>query len=276
MNTIKTILLNKVWSKDQKETLSQEIWTLITHTCDVVRFEVLNILSSTKYDDMQKITCSVLQTSCQSGQLFITKEAQYYGHEKGRLTPRWSDCKGVFGETEVGMKILVPTKNCVAKGVDDNYKAQQTDGHEKFGNTISILSDLHQNGGHDNIARLLSYQVTQMPLFYAVQTDGAMNFLTFLLARREQKRWCCLTDLYHYIRDAVSAMCYLHSNNMIHRDITSCRFDVFLQQKRLKLSDFRLTKKLHRFTDTICSGKAIFFVFSYKSQKAIYTEVHTK
>ena len=254
MKTIKTFLLSKTWSKDQKQTLSKEIWTSIIHACDIVRWEVLNILASTKYDDMRQIAYSVLHERCQYGELFITKDIQYYGSEKDRQQPCWADCKGVFGHTETRMKILVPTKSCIAKGVDKDYATKQTEGHERFSNTMSILSDIHKDGGHDNIVMLLSYQVTQMPLFYAVQDDDAKNLLAFLLERREQKRWCCLTELNHYITDALSAVCYLHSNNMIHRDITSCRFDVFLQKKCLKLSDFRLTKRLHRFDDTVCTG----------------------
>ena len=254
MRTIETFLLHKAWTKDQKQTLSQEIWTLIAHACDVVRWKVVNILASTKCDDMRKIAYSILESSCRYGKLFITQELQYYGSEKARQDPRWSDCKGVFGNTEIRLKVLVPTKGCVLEHVARDYSNRQIEGNERFRNTMLILSDIHRDGGHDNVAQLLAYQLTHMPVFYAVQEDGAKNLLTFLLERREQKNWCCLTELNQYLKDALSAMCYLHSNNMIHRDITSCRFDVFLQKKSLKLSDFRLTEKLHRFNDTLCSG----------------------
>ena len=252
MKTLKTILLSK-WSKDQKQAFLKDIWASITHVCDVVRYEVLNILTLMKCDDLRKIAHSVLQNSCKNGKLFITKEVQCYGSEKDRQLPRWSECKGVFGNTEVRMKILVPTKNCIAKGVDKDI-TRQTEGHERFSNTLTVLSNIHKFGGHDNIAKLLSYQQTHIPLFYAVQEDDAKNLLSFLLERREQKRWCCCPELLHFIRDALSAMCYLHSNKMIHRDITSCRFDLFLQKKCLKLSDFRLTRTIDRADDSVCSG----------------------
>ena len=257
MAVIKQMLQNKGWSTEQRETLFQEVWPLVLHGRQEIRIELLNILASYRNIDMGMIVRSHIQSKLQAGRLFISREVHCYsGGKEHRHKPHWSDCNGVFGTTEVSLKILVPTQNCVAKGIDDKYKHQLTIDNERFDNTLTILSDVNRNGKNRNIATLVSFQQTNMPLFYAIQTDGVVNLLQFLLERRAEKQWCCMTNLGGYVLDAISAIGYLHSRNIVHRDITACRFNISPETSHVILTDLRLAKKLHRFADTLCLGEA--------------------
>ena len=207
---------------------------------------------------MGRVIRSYIEHKLQNGRFIITEEIKCFGSTRDKLhKPHWSDCRGIFGEIEMRIKILIPTKNCIAKSVGANYKAQQVAGKERFDNTLTVLADLNKNGSHKNIATLVAFQRTEMPLFYAIRADGATNFLKFLLLRRERKHWCSFQELVQNIKDAISAVSYLHSKRVIHRDITACSFDIVPEQSTLKLSDFRLAMKLDRPTETLCLGKSL-------------------
>ena len=260
VSALKHMLQHKTWTKEQKDLFYPEITSIFVHPDQQTRVELLSILASFQNVDMGRVTRSYVEDKLQNGHLFISEEVQCFGSEKDKLqNPHWSDCKGIFGEIEMRIKLLVPTKNCVAKSIDAKYKARQLAGHERFDNSMNILSHVHRNNGfHENIAKLLAFQTNQMPLFYAIQADGAINFLQYLIRRRNCKEWLPFITLTAYIKEAIAAITYLHSNNIVHRDITAYRFELQEEQSRLKLTDFRLAKKLDTNTDELCLGKYIF------------------
>ena len=260
VGALKHMLQDKTWTKEQKGLFYSEITSILVHPDLQTRVELLSILASFQNVDMGRVTRSYVEDKLRNGQLYISEEVQCFGSKEDKLhKPHWSDCKGIFGEVEIRIKLLVPTKNCISKSIDAKYKARQIAGHERFDNSLNIISHVHQNNGfHENIATLLAFQTNQMPLFYAIQADGTINFLQYLLRRRDRKEWLSFSTLCAYIKDAIAAITYLHSNNIVHRDITACRFELQEEQSRLKLTDFRLAKKLDTHTDELCLGKYIF------------------
>jgi len=113
---------------------------------------------------------------------------------------------------------------------------------------------------HENIAEFVgvSTDVTPMYIITELMLGGILKHYL-----QEKKSSIGSTQLMSFCRQVASGMDYFTSQNYVHRDLkaSSCMVDEFGSNITLKISDFRMTKKMsaHRYVSnkTECQAVAV-------------------
>ncbi|XP_066917660.1 receptor tyrosine-protein kinase erbB-4-like isoform X2 [Clytia hemisphaerica] len=114
-----------------------------------------------------------------------------------------------------------------------------TDGKEMSWKTeVSIFTALNQN--HSNIIKFLGLLIggTEVRMVTEFAPYGS------LLDRLRSKEISCVATLSQFAAQISSGMVYLHSRNLVHRDL-SARNILVTGKKQVKISDFGLSKVLN-------------------------------
>ncbi|KAK3595292.1 hypothetical protein CHS0354_010902 [Potamilus streckersoni] len=157
--------------------------------------------------------------------------------------PFWIIMFGNFGDVRVKINCLIPTKHCVIKLFSEDYKSKADRNQTADNwNTFVTLKSVQCCGGHDNIVKLLAYQYFPLPFFFILEHQPNKNFLEWLLSHRKGNTWMRSETLIFMIKDVVSAVKFLHTNNILHRDLTACRCVISDESLSVKLHQFRLAK----------------------------------
>ncbi|KAL3869811.1 hypothetical protein ACJMK2_042445 [Sinanodonta woodiana] len=238
-DVIKNILESCVATSSlTKQMLLTELEKLYFNKQDFVRFYGIELLGVE--GNIEEICRDYITRSLSLARLSLRDdkiERSNVGH------PFWKVMFGKMGDIQVTINCLIPTKHCAIKLFFKDYtsKADRDQTADRW-NTFVILKKLQCSGGHGNIVKLLAYQYFPLPFFFILENQPNTNFLEWLLSHRNKTTWIRSETLIFMIKDIVSAVRFLHMNDVLHRDLTACRCVILDKSLCVKLHQFRLAK----------------------------------
>ncbi len=125
---------------------------------------------------------------------------------------------------------------------------------KKFQQECAFLSEIH----HPHIVQYLGTckdPATGMMILITEMLDE--NLTSFLERSTHQLPYCIQLDICH---DMSLAIAYLHSNNIVHRDLSSNNV-LMMAGRRAKVSDFGMSKLMHANAtarQTYCPGTEVY------------------
>lgn len=158
------------------------------------------------------------------------------------LEPSWVTFAGTVSEDKhVVMHGLIPTLHCIAEGSMEDYKRRANKNEtKKHLNTLDILRHLQDEKLHLNLIQLIAFQCRPLPMFYIIDKSMDHNLNSHLIDARTLKFWISNRELITMVCDAVDAVSFLHSKQVVHRNLTTCAFS--LRNKSIVLHDFSEAK----------------------------------
>jgi serine/threonine protein kinase len=155
---------------------------------------------------------------------------------------------GTYGEVNKAKQKSDPTKIVALKKIKDDT--------ENEGFPITALREISilQQCDHPNIVQLLDIVVSKVSEAGSKKNRGS----TYLVFEYMEHELLGLVETYHFtpaqvkcvLKQVLEGLCYLHTKNIIHRDIKSA--NILINNKgEVKIADFGLAKKLN----PLLSGK---------------------
>ena len=157
--------------------------------------------------------------------------------------PAWCEFPGkIWNDLNVTFHLLISTVSCLASGSMEDYRNLADEkGTKKRINCLEIMRLLQYDKNHPNFVKLIGYQYRPLPLFYL--TECHKSFHTFLLEKRQYHKWLPREKLGKMAIDATSALQFVHSKGVVHRNVTIYSFSIN-ERETIKLHDFSLSKML--------------------------------
>ena len=150
----------------------------------------------------------------------------------------WIEMSGRFSSTDV----LVLIKHPSYLDIFDNIYANQLETKwqdDNYLNELSILKSLR----HPHIISLFSYQENLIPEFYILDDYNKTNLMSHLKNRSDNKEYFPRDQLFNFLLNASSAIQYLHSESLAHRNITASSFYI-CDKHTVKLCGFQLCLRI--------------------------------
>ncbi|XP_069114479.1 uncharacterized protein [Argopecten irradians] len=159
------------------------------------------------------------------------------------FSPAWCTLHGTsIVHRSVTLHCLLPSLQCLLDGTMSDYKLKANKEDTKYEiNTLEILRIIQAERNHPGILSLHAYQCRPIPLFFVVDRFKGADLFSYLHQRRKDKNWINLSALAKISSEVVSAVDFLHSKKVIHRNITASSFALD-SRKRLILTDFSIAK----------------------------------
>lgn len=144
------------------------------------------------------------------------------------LEPSWVTFAGTVSEDKhVVMHGLIPTLHCIVEGSMEDYKRRANKNEtRKHLNTLDILKHLQDEKLHHNLIQLIAFQCRPLPMFYITDKSMDYNLNSHLLDARQHFTWISYRELITMVADAVDAVSFLHSKQVVHRNLTTCAFSL--------------------------------------------------
>ena len=167
------------------------------------------------------------------------------------LEPSWVTFAGTVSEDKhVVMHGLIPTLHCIAEGSMEDYKRRANKNQtRKHLNTLDILKHLQDEKLHHNLIQLIAFQCRPLPMFYITDKSTDHDLNSHLLDARKHFSWISNRELITMVADAVDAVSFLHSKQVVHRNLTTCAFS--LRKKSIVLHDFSVAEIIDNSTGFI-------------------------
>ncbi|XP_060081850.1 uncharacterized protein LOC132561138 [Ylistrum balloti] len=162
------------------------------------------------------------------------------------LSPAWCTLHGTaIGSRDVTLHCLLPSLQCLLDGSMADYKVKADQKDTKFEiNTLEILRIIQAENNHPGILSLHAYQCRPMPLFFVVDRYKGSDLFSYLHQRRKDNNWINLSALAKLASEVLSAVDFLHSKKVIHRNLTATSFALD-SKKSLVLTDFSIAKHVN-------------------------------
>lgn len=211
--------------------LMKEIDSLLFHKDKIIVDEVFYFLSKNKMHlpfDLTQTTVSHIEKSLHPLNITIDKDS-YDTSDNTPLHPHWNTFKGTFDNYNVNVHILVPSKNCVMKGVMEDYRENLAlkeilKEHEQQRDMLYLLCS---GGETPLVLPLVAFQCRPLPPFYITLQDRShITLLEYLLSKRKEKDWIPSEKLCMMAADILNAVKFLHSRDIVHRALTASCFSV--------------------------------------------------
>ncbi|XP_062596478.1 uncharacterized protein LOC134257922 [Saccostrea cucullata] len=131
----------------------------------------------------------------------------------------WSICGGRLYHFNVTISILIPDISTL-KNTDHTEEAKSK--HVRKTNEFEILLSMQKDYRHtcNSIAKLLAYGSSSLPLPFYVVENHPQGLLERLLEARRSHKWLPRSWMYERLQEMASCFTYLHSQRIVHRDIT--------------------------------------------------------
>lgn len=150
--------------------LMKEIDGLLFHKDKSIVSEVFYFLSKNKmhlHFDLRPTTVSYIEKSLHPLNITIDKDS-YVISGNTPLPPHWNTFKGTFDDYNVNVHILLPSKNCVMKGVMEDYRENLAlkeilKEHEQQRDMLHLLCS---GGMTPLLLPLVAFQCRPLPPFY--------------------------------------------------------------------------------------------------------------
>lgn len=167
------------------------------------------------------------------------------------LEPSWVTFSGTVSEDKhVVMHGLIPTLHCIAEGSMKDYKRRANKNQtRKHLNTLDILKHLQDEKPHHNLIQLIAFQCRPLPMFYITDKSMDHSLNSHLLDARKRFCWISNRELITMVADVVDAVSFLHSKQVVHRNLTTCAFS--LREKNIVLHDFSVAEIIDNSTGFI-------------------------
>ncbi|OWF48174.1 uncharacterized protein LOC110453416 [Mizuhopecten yessoensis] len=159
------------------------------------------------------------------------------------FSPAWCTLHGTAtGPRDVTLHCLLPSMQCLLGGSMADYKVKADKVDTKYEiNTLEILRIIQAEGNHQSILSLHAYQCRPLPLFFVVDRYKGADLFSYLHQRRKDNNWINLSALASIAYDILSAVDFLHSKKVLHRNLTASSFALD-HNKRIVLTDFSIAK----------------------------------
>ena len=194
--------------------------------------ELTNLIFSLNKDLVQPLIDSLELSESRVqdlAEVYIEKllpDLKVYNDEKKHLPKlsnhyHWTLAKGRFFSNSVRVAILVPgiskTKLKDAIFSDENKRIE---------NEFEILLKLQNGQTHENIMKMLAFNPLKSQLHFHVFENFGMLLMDKIIQSRRTQEFFSEKWIISRLLEIISAVIYLHKNNIIHRDLTLNAFAI--------------------------------------------------
>ena len=178
--------------------------------------------------DLRQITVSHVEKSLQPLDISIDSDTNSTGSNT-ISSPQWTTFKGAVNNKNVSVHILIPSKDCIMKGIMEDYRKNSTQRdllkeHEQQRDVLYLLC---REGKTPLVLPLVAFQCRPLPPFYiTLQDQNSVLLSDYLLSKRNWKDWVPFRKLCTMAADILNAVKFLHSRDIIHRGLTASCFSV--------------------------------------------------